>query len=398
MKDNRFRTLICLVTLFSLIWLAGCAELAGAPAATDVPEESAESAQPIISATGVVVPEQWANLSLPGAGIIETVMVKEGDAVLAGQALMSLRGKETAQAALTAAQLENTSAQIAFDALYRNLELDRAEAHRAVAEAEKVLDKAEKRLNSKEYQRGDADQVDIARANYVIAEEAVEDAEELYDQVDDRADDDPVRAEALSQLAAARQRRDTALYNLNYLMARPNSLDVADIDTNVELARANLAEAQRKYNCLLEGPDPDQLKIAEARLANAQNQVAAAQQALADLVLTAPFDGTVTRLLVRPNEWIAPGQTVILLANLSGLHVETTDLNEIDVAQLNEGATVIMTFDALPDLVVNGTIKRIANKASEGSGVNYTVVIEMDEIPPRLRWGMTAFVDIPVSK
>lgn len=398
MKDNRYRILVCLITVFSLVWLAGCTGITGAPVETEAPEENAESATPIISATGVVVPEQWANLSLPGAGIVEEIAIKEGDLVSAGQVLVRLQGKETAQAALTMAQLELTAAQVEFDTLYRNLELDRAEAHRAVAEAQKVLDKAEKRLNSKEYQRGDAEQVDIARANYVIAEDAVEDAEELYDRVDDRGEDDPVRAEALSQLAAARQRRDSALYNLNYLLARPNTLDVADIDSNVALARANLTEAERRFNLLQNGPDPDQLKVAEARLANAQNQVAAAGQAMDDLELKAPFNGTVTRLLTRPNEWIAPGQPVLLLADLNGLHVETTDLNEIDVAQLDEGAQVIMTFDALPELVVNGTITRIANKASEGSGVNYTVVIDLEQVPPRLRWGMTAFVDIPMSK
>ena len=40
----------------------------------------------------------------------------------------------------------------------------------------------------------------------------------------------------------------------------------------------------------------------------------------------------------------------------------------------------------------------IAPKASEGSGVNYAVVIELDEWPDTLRWGMTAFVDIEVEE
>ncbi len=110
-----------------------------------------------------------------------------------------------------------------------------------------------------------------------------------------------------------------------------------------------------------------------------------------------PSTGVVSELYVHASEWIAPGQAVLLLADLGNLRVETTDLNEIDVARIEVGDKVSVTFDALPDKVVSGTVTRIATKAGEGSGVNYPVVIELDEIPDNLRWGMTAFVDIQVD-
>jgi hypothetical protein len=53
-----------------------------------------------------------------------------------------------------------------------------------------------------------------------------------------------------------------------------------------------------------------------------------------------------------------------------------------------------VTFDALPDTTISATIVRIADKSSEGSGVNYTVILIPDELPPAIRWGMTAFVDV----
>jgi HlyD family secretion protein len=85
------------------------------------------------------------------------------------------------------------------------------------------------------------------------------------------------------------------------------------------------------------------------------------------------------------------------MADLDNLQVETTDLGEIDVAQIVEGDSVVVTFDALPDLVLEGTVTSIAPKAAEGSGVNFPVIIELSEIPPALRWGMTAFVDIDLE-
>jgi len=165
----------------------------------------------------------------------------------------------------------------------------------------------------------------------------------------------------------------------------------------VELLEARISTAQREYEIFSSGPDPDDLAVAEARLANAQAQLDAAEAALNDLELRAPFEGNVSELFVHPSEWVNVGQPVLLLADISHLQVETTDLSEIDLAQLRIGDSVIVTFDALPDVVVRGIVKRIAPKAAEGAGVNYPITIELSEIPGQLRWGMTAFVDIEVG-
>ena len=87
----------------------------------------------------------------------------------------------------------------------------------------------------------------------------------------------------------------------------------------------------------------------------------------------------------------------MLLAGGDGLEVETTDLNEIDVARVKVGDTVTVTFDALPDVTVQGKVASIAPRSSEGAGVNYTVHVTFDDAPDGLRWGMTAFVDIAVE-
>ncbi|MBE9479143.1 MAG: hypothetical protein IMY80_04185, partial [Chloroflexi bacterium] len=75
----------------------------------------------------------------------------------------------------------------------------------------------------------------------------------------------------------------------------------------------------------------------------------------------------------------------------------TTDLNEIDAAQIEIGDFASTTFDALPDIVVEGQVVYIASKSEEGSGVNYKVIIKLNEVPEKVRWGMTAFVDIEIE-
>ena len=123
----------------------------------------------------------------------------------------------------------------------------------------------------------------------------------------------------------------------------------------------------------------------------------AAKARLTDLELMAPFRGTVSDVDVRMGEWVTFGQPVVLIADLDNLQIETTDLNEIDAARVQVGNPAQITFDALPGIQVPGKVKSIAPKSAEGSGVNYTVVITMDEVPQALRWEMTAFIDIQVE-
>ncbi|MCC6147837.1 MAG: efflux RND transporter periplasmic adaptor subunit [Anaerolineaceae bacterium] len=364
------------------------------------PQESVEStpmnsvAVKRVSATGEVIPAHWSTLSTSINGIIEEIMVTEGQGVAKGQALARLKGSERFEAALSAAELELVSAQQAKKDLYENLDASRAAALERLAAANKALDKAEEKFEGQAYQRGDREQIDQAWANYILAQQAVDDAERDFSYVADRPEDDPDRAYMLARLAAIRQNRDRAVANFNYLKELPDQLEVDEIDARVAVARAEVLLAQKEVDKLESGPDPDQLTLVNARLDNAEKQVAAARASLDDLMLTAPFAGTISKIYIRQNEWINPGQPAILLGDLDQLVVETTDLSEIDISQVQIGDAASITFDALPDIISEGVVTKIAPKASEGSGVNYTVTLEFDKIPDGLLWGMTAFVDI----
>jgi multidrug efflux pump subunit AcrA (membrane-fusion protein) len=86
---------------------------------------------------------------------------------------------------------------------------------------------------------------------------------------------------------------------------------------------------------------------------------------------------------------------VLVLGDVSTLRVETTDLEEIDVAQVDVGQEATVTFDALSERVFAGHVTWVSPMAEPGAGgIHYTVIIELDEIDPVIRWGMTAFVDI----
>jgi multidrug resistance efflux pump len=170
------------------------------------------------------------------------------------------------------------------------------------------------------------------------------------------------------------------------------------LEGDVAVAKARLAQAEAAWEDVKDGIDPDVLELAKARLEQATAAVEAAEAALRDSEIRAPFAGTVSAVRTRRNEWASPGQPLIDLADLTSFQVETTDLSEIDVARVAVGAPVTITFDALPNVVARGRVTRIAPRASEGSGVNYTVWIDLDEQPDGLLWGMTAFVDIEAAE
>ena len=139
-------------------------------------------------------------------------------------------------------------------------------------------------------------------------------------------------------------------------------------------------------------------EIAAAEAAVAQAQAAREQAAvsLADTELKAPFAGTLAVIHVRQGEQVAAGSPVAELGDLTAWQVETDDLSELDIVRVQEGQTVKVTFDAIPGLAPSGTVERVQPKGEKKLGdMTYTVIVRLNDPDPRLRWNMTAVIDLP---
>ena len=94
-------------------------------------------------------------------------------------------------------------------------------------------------------------------------------------------------------------------------------------------------------------------------------------------------------------EQVSPGAPVAVLADLSSWQIETDDLTELNIVRIAEGAPVLITFDAIPDLELPGKVVRIKEIGENKMGdMTYTVIIAPDQNDDRLRWNMTATVVI----
>ncbi len=184
---------------------------------------------------------------------------------------------------------------------------------------------------------------------------------------------------------------------LDDLLAGPTSDQRRIAEARVGVAQAQMKVAQARLDLLKAGAAAEDIAIAQAKIEQAQAEAAQLAAQLAQTQIVAPFDGVAAKVLIDAHQFVGPGTPIAQVADLKSLRVETNDLSENDVARIQIGDEAQVSFDALPDVKVAGQVARIDPKATDGAGVNYTAVIQLDQIPDALRWGMTANADINAS-
>jgi HlyD family secretion protein len=174
------------------------------------------------------------------------------------------------------------------------------------------------------------------------------------------------------------------------------ALEASVRPADVAVAQAQVKAAEEQLTLAKAGARPETLAAAEADVAAAQAALDQAKAGLAETEVKAPFAGTVAALSARMGEQLAPGAPVVQLANLASWQVETSDLTELHIANVKVGDTVSLTFDALPDVTMNGRVVRIGDVGANNKGdIAYKVTIQPERAEPRLKWNMTAAVTFP---
>jgi HlyD family secretion protein len=378
-------------------------------ASTSMPPASSQNNQldaETWSAQGRLVPRSWVNLSFPTGGLVDQVLVKEGDRVEAGASLATLGGQENIAAQIAASELELLNAQQALDELNRNARVALAQANLNLAE----LQKAEQRLQDKVdslTQPVDPRRIQQAYANMLLAKKALDnlrhDQEKLERLLNDKDNiiwrffkSYPFKLKLMYlklQVSRADTRYQDAVDKYNDLQEPANAVDLGQARADLALATSQVQQAIQDRDKLVNGPDPDELMAAQARLHAAEAALQATQAANAHLQIAAPFAGQVFSIPAKENQWTQAGQPALILADESGWLVEIDDLQERLVPAVQIGQPVSVTFDALPGQTFNGEVESVSlvNGEKNGDPV-YMVKIALEQTDPQLRWGMTARV------
>ncbi len=385
------------LSLLGVVIFAGFLSSCTSPGKTTSTPETPVQTGAGAAAEARVIPIRSSVLSFSASGRIESIQASEGTFVKKGDPIARLDGGDRARANIAAAEFQVASAQKALDDLNEKAKLSAADAEMAVAVASQDLKDARDKREDINYKRVNQYMLEGIQAQLTMAEQAVEDAETAYSYVQDREEADADRAKALYYLSQARLARDQVKRNLEYAEGPPAAQDIAEAEAKVSKAQAALEDAQRTYARRKTGADPKDLSLAEASLANAQAQAESARTALADLELTAPFDGTIIVNNLEVGELSTSGQ--VMIGDTSSWQVETTDLKEVDIVGIQTGLPVSILFDAIPELEMKGVVNRVKGYGVTVRGDNtYTVTIDLQDSDPRLLWNMTARVTFPVTR
>jgi HlyD family secretion protein len=380
-----------IIGIVLLALLTGCAQSGAKPSPTPTAAAKKSSAS-AASAQGYVTPVRHADLAFRTSGRVTQVLVAEGDQVEAGQPLVKLQDTEL-KAALAQAQADLKALQNGArpeEIAVAQASLDIAQSQLEVAQA----DLSRLQNGSLSVQTASA-QADAARAQ---AELKV--AQDSYDALvlgpgHGIPTDLNVPGRGLgayeeqkrSQLAATKSAYTAALKRVTE--AQVSATDsVQAAQAGVDIATAQRDAAKARLALAKVGATPQQIDIAKAR-------VAQVQAALDEATLLAPFDGTLAELTINVGEIAAPGTRIASIADVTQWEVDTDDLSEVDVVGVQPGAAVSVTVDALPGVTLKGQVTSITPRSAIKRGdVTYTVKVALTDADPRLKWGMTAFVDI----
>jgi len=344
-----------------------------------------------VGATGSVRPKQEALLTWQTTGIIGTVNVLSGDQVRNGDVLATLSQTSLPQNVILA-RSDLVTAQQNLDNV-RNSTTQKAQAQLDLVNAQKAVDSAKATLDqlSTANRGATTPAIQNAQAQVVLAQQAVDAAQVYYSYVQYLGDNDPNKASAVTNLYNAQQSLKKAQDNLNYFLLVPSGRDIAEAQAKYDLAVAQLADAQRNWDRLQNGPTASDIDAAQARVDAAQATLDMAQ-------IAAPFSGTVTEVDGMVGDQVSPGTQAFRVDDLSQLLVDV-QVSEIDINSVKVGQPVTVTFDAIANQEYKGTVVEVAQAGDIVQGVvNFTVTVQLTDADSQVKPGMTAAVTIVVNQ
>ncbi len=165
------------------------------------------------------------------------------------------------------------------------------------------------------------------------------------------------------------------------------SQSIEDFKQAIVNAGRSVAEKTASLADLKAGADPLDVKSQELAITQRRNALLDAQEALADYYIRAPFDGVIATVDVQKGDSVSGGTIATFITKQQLAEVS---LNEVDVAKVKVGQRATLTFDAVPDLSITGTVASVDTVGTVTQGVvNYTVKVGFDTQDERIKPGMS---------
>ena len=301
------------------------------------------------------------------AGRIIEIRVREGDTVKAGDTIATLDDaqvrarEEQARAALTGADARAKSANDQIAIYQQQLQQNQLMMEQSKVDAAGRVRQAEADVAAAE--------ADVAAAEADVSQQ---EASLRLAQFDNDAYQKLVKTGAVSErqgkqaattadqqaaaVSASRRRLDS---NHRRLEAARGSLTTAQANLSNPGIRSFQADAVRKQI------DQQRAEIASANAAaqQARFQLAEAEDNRRDLIVTAPFDGTVMTRAAEPGEVVQAGTAIVTLLDLSKVYLRGF-VPEGQIGKLKIGQPARVYLDSAPDKPIDAAVQRIDPQAT----------------------------------
>lgn len=196
----------------------------------------------------------------------------------------------------------------------------------------------------------------------------------------------------------------------------------AQLSTAVEQAKLDSLNYQRQQNLwaknigslsqleakkLAASASKNTVKALQSKLSLAQNQLSfnqkqaennrgSASKNLSEFDIKSDISGEVFQLLAEKGEWVSPQKPLAIVGNSSDflIHME---VDEVDIAKIKPGQTVIIGLDAYKGKSFKGHVSRII-PIMNAKSQSFEVEAVFDEKPAQLYPGLNAEVNIVIDQ
>jgi len=339
-----------------------------------------------VSGSGNLAYSKSEKVAFEMAGYVEEVLVSESESVKKGQELARLDTEEFDKQVKKLESALNSAKRSVTSMTYRV-----TDAQRVVSTKEFALNQAKMDVETAQYNLNNIQEVKDAQRNADSAQTNLDVAKAnlKYSGIIDDGDEHSYWSKQIGRLED-----DLAKYQKilrDTLSGRNLSIDtnvVLQIQQNtlkVEQAKKALADAQTAI-------DDAKIDVEEAKLdqADAEQAMMDAQTSLDEArqqspIVTAPFDGFITKVSVVGGDEVYKGTVAVEIADPNQFEANIM-VTERDILTVKAGGKATVDCDALSGASFAATITQIAPLATVSQGVvNYKVTVTLDSLVPVTR-------------
>ncbi len=323
------------------------------------------------------------NVGSQSQGIVQQLFVAEGAEVVRGQQLALIKNDVAeaqvlqAQAALNTAQtqLQQVSRGALasdIDAVMEQVRQAQAQVEQqnaAIIQAQKNVLQARALVAQFEAER-DLTKKELARSSSLVKDGVISRSE--YDK--------SVTTYRVAEKKVTAQQQGIALAQSG----------VKSAQAGLKSAQANVRTQQARLKTIQLGARPEDVSVAQQRIAEVENALGVAQEQAANANVIAPFAGTVTKISTEAGQTV--GSTGVLTLVSAQLEIRL-DVDESNLSSLKVGQKVVVSSGAFSDSGFNGEVSELGAAVDQTRGTIEIKVIP-NQSPEWLRPGQTIDVNI----